>query len=122
MKSLTLNSEQRLHLENMLGAQRGTAKDMFLLGVIIGAIRLDESEKKAANYRTIERGGQEFVLWDRAAAALMEPKTVELETEHARRLVALIDGWNNFTPADEAWVGPIIEALVDNPAKRSKAA
>lgn len=117
MKALTLGAHERLHLESLLGAQRGNAKDMYLIVGIIGAIRLNEEEKNVAKYRPLQRAGQEFMVWDRPACELMGSKTVQLEDEQARRLAEVLNSWTGFSPIDMEWVRPLLEAI-DNPTKR----
>ncbi len=111
MQILTLNAHQRLQLESLLGAQRGAAKDMFLLGAVIGKIRLTEDDKKRANCRPHVQNGQEYLVWNRQAAELIELKDVPLEDEEARRVEGALSGWTGFAPADEDWLRPILDRL-----------
>jgi hypothetical protein len=107
MINTTLNYDQRINLELLLGQQRGDMRTISSLLRIIDAIHLTDEEQRACKLRA-EAGR---FCWDRSPD--FPRMEVRLENGDACRLKEILAGYDQFVPSDSAWAQPVIDALAD---------
>lgn len=99
---------QRLNIEGLLLAQRGTGREMDVLSDILDKIETPEAERVKLFIEVPFGGGQRA---DEQAIDAAPDFTVELEKEEVRRLTELLNTWTQFNPRDRKWRQPLLQAL-----------
>jgi len=100
MKTFHLNENQRLHIEAVLSAERGTYEQLQPIGALLAKIRIPEADRIACELR-VEGNSMRWNIRPNTETA------IELEDEEARRLLAILKA-AQFTSADLAWLAPIL--------------
>lgn len=107
MKKLMLTTNQRLQLEALLGAQRGTTRDLWALFDLREKLKFSK-EERMRYIRSLPDGR---ALLDEAALEAGPSIEIELEKEEARRLMEVLQTWPNFTVADLDWLRCVRDQL-----------
>jgi hypothetical protein len=107
---VTLTMMQRLALETLVAAQRGTMADLFVLYDIREKVKVPPEQRE--EYVKVLPNGT--VLADQKAIEAAPTLDVEFEKEEARRVARLLQTWDRFTPEDFVWLLPLKKAFDEN--------
>lgn len=113
--TLFLDHQQRLNLNVLMGAQKGSLAEIRQLWGMQDRLELSDEEKRSINLRTVyQPNGGEATLWDvdkKLPSTGFDFTQAELE-----RLRKLIDEWPYFSGADRAWAENLLEQFNSIPA------
>lgn len=110
MRALQITSIQRIHLDGLLAAQKGSLGELEVLGDIRDKVKLSDGEK-ATCLKDIP-GGQGALI-DISAANLIPMIGVALENTEATVLGDLLRSWPHFSTQDLEWLRPLSKAVRD---------
>jgi hypothetical protein len=105
--NLALSLRQRLALEAVLGAQRGTVEQLLTFGDILRKIRVSDEDRERC-VRPLPDGR---AIVDLEATKRAPEIEVDLEKEEVRKLLKVLTSWEGFGPADLEWLLPLQAAL-----------
>lgn len=113
MVTVPLMLEARVKLGYMLLQLTGSLEDRKAWDDIEAAIAPTDAEKEAIELkeeRTVE-GDLLGAKWRANAPLLTQNSDVQLERDHAKRLVQLIEGRQDLKKTDRAWAESTVKAL-----------
>jgi hypothetical protein len=98
-------------LTYLLAEVPGSNEDLDVWDEVSRKIELSQEDKIAIELEEADRRGAISVIWNPRADALKGNREVELETDHAKRLLNLMRSWPQFRRMDLEWTRPTIKAL-----------
>lgn len=97
-----MTAVQRLQVDCLLMAQRGTLGDLVVLGAIREKVAFTTAVRE--KYLVVKDG---LLTIDMAALVGVPSEVFGLENEEARRLLEVLDKWPTFSVADFEWLTPL---------------
>jgi hypothetical protein len=103
MKTLHMTAVQRLQVDCLLMAQRGSLGDLIVLTAIRDKVVFPPAERQ--RYLAVDGAGNLSI--NTSLTGDIPPVAVALENEEARRLLEVVDKWPSFGLTDCEWLTPL---------------
>lgn len=113
MVTVPMTLEARIKLGYILIQLTGTQEEIGTWGDIGTVIKVTDDEKATLNLKEIRNatGDLQGATWNPLVPELTQPQGFQLETEHAKKLLQLLQTYGGFRSTDLTWVRATNAAL-----------